>query len=109
LFFDKGKPTKEVWYYDHPYPEGQKSYTKSRPINVNEFMNEKDWWNNRVENEYAWKVSIKEIKDRDYNLDIKNPNSAETEEIKSSDHYLGQLESSLKDSLSTIIKLKESL
>ena len=26
------------------------------------------------ENEYAWRVSIEEIKARNYNLDIKNPN-----------------------------------
>ena len=73
LFFDKGAPTKEVWYYEHPYPEGQKSYNKSKPINIKEFDAEKAWWNNREENKYAWKVSIEEIKERGYNLDIKNP------------------------------------
>jgi type I restriction enzyme M protein len=73
LFFDKGSPTKEVWYYEHPYPEGQKSYNKSKPINIKEFDAEKAWWNNREENNYAWKVSIEEIKERGYNLDIKNP------------------------------------
>lgn len=109
LFFDKGSPTKEVWYYEHPYPEGQKSYNKSKPINIKEFDAEKVWWDNRVENEYAWKVSINEIKDRGYNLDIKNPSSAETEELKSSDHYLEQLKNSLKDSLSTILELNKSL
>jgi len=73
LFFGKGSPTKEVWYYEHPYPEGQKSYNKSKPINIKEFDAEKAWWNNREENKYAWKVSIEEIKERGYNLDIKNP------------------------------------
>jgi len=73
LFFDKGSPTKEVWYYEHPYPEGQKSYNKSKPININEFDAEKTWWNNREENKYAWKVSIEQIRERGYNLDIKNP------------------------------------
>ena len=73
LFFEKGFPTKEVWYYEHPYPEGQKSYNKSKPINIKEFDLEKAWWNNREENKYAWKVSVKEIKERGYNLDIKNP------------------------------------
>jgi type I restriction enzyme M protein len=73
LFFEKGSPTKEVWYYEHPYPDGQKSYNKSKPINIKEFDAEKAWWNNREENKYAWKVSIEEIKERGYNLDIKNP------------------------------------
>jgi len=73
LFFEKGSPTNEVWYYEHPYPDGQKSYNKSKPINIKEFDAEKAWWNNREENNYAWKVSIEEIKERGYNLDIKNP------------------------------------
>ena len=73
LFFDKGTPTKDVWYYEHPYPEGYKSYNKSKPITVKEFDTEKAWWNNREENQYAWKVSAEEIKARGYNLDIKNP------------------------------------
>ncbi len=73
LFFDKGTPTKDVWYYEHPYPEGYKSYNKSKPITVKEFDAEKAWWNNREENQYAWKVSAEEIKERGYNLDIKNP------------------------------------
>lgn len=73
LFFEKGTPTKEVWYYEHPYPEGVKSYNKTKPINIKEFDTEKKWWNKRVENAYAWKVSIDKIKKLGYNLDIKNP------------------------------------
>lgn len=73
LFFEKGTPTKEVWYYEHQYPKGAKSYNKTKPINIKEFDVEKKWWNKRVENAFAWKVSIEEIKKRGYNLDIKNP------------------------------------
>ncbi len=79
LFFEKGKPTEEIWYYEHPYPEGQKSYNKSKPINIKEFEPEKAWWTKREESEYAWKVSIEEIKKRNYNLDIKNPNAPESQ------------------------------
>ena len=73
LFFKKGSPTKDIWYFEHPYPPGAKSYNKTKPINIKEFDLEKVWWNNREENKYAWKVSAKEIKERGYNLDIKNP------------------------------------
>lgn len=73
LFFEKKGTTKEVWYYEHPLPEGYKKYTKTKPIRHDEFKPEKEWWDNRVENDYAWKVSIEEIQKRNYNLDIKNP------------------------------------
>ena len=77
LFFDKGEPTKEVWFFEHPLPKGYKNYTKTKPIKLEEFDLEKKWWNNREENEYAWKVSVE---DKNYNLDIKNPHIEEVEE-----------------------------
>ena len=77
LFFEKGRPTTEVWYYEHPYPEGYKSYSKTKPMRIEEFEPEKAWWDNRVENEFAWKVGIDEIRERGFNLDIANPNSVE--------------------------------
>ena len=73
LFFTKGEPTKEIWYYEHPYPKGYKSYSKTKPIKIDEFDAEKAWWDNREENQFAWKVSVEDIKANGYNLDIKNP------------------------------------
>lgn len=77
LFFDKGEPTKHVWFFNHPYPDGYKSYSRSKPLRIEEFDLEKKWWNNRKQNEYAWKVSLKEIEDKNYSLDFKNPHSVE--------------------------------
>lgn len=82
LFFEKGKPTKEIWYFEHPYPEGMKSYSKTKPIRIEEFDREKAWWNNRVENEYAWKVTVEDIIKQGYNLDQKNPHTEEEELLK---------------------------
>ncbi len=77
LFFTKGEPTKDVWYYEHPYPEGYKSYSKTKPMRIEEFGPEKAWWHNREENEQAWKVSFEEIKAGGFNLDIDNPHNAD--------------------------------
>ena len=73
LFFEKGNKTKDVWFFEHPYPEGYKSYSRSKPLTIKEFDLEKKWWKKRKENEYAWKVSVKDIEARNYNLDFKNP------------------------------------
>jgi len=75
LFFTKGRPTKEVWFYEHQYPEGYKSYGKLKPIRIEEFKAEKAWWGKRVENQFAWKVTIDQIRERGFNLDISNPNA----------------------------------
>ena len=84
LFFTKGQPTEQVWYYEHPYPAGYKNYSKTRPMKFEEFQPEIDWWGNeadgfasREQNEQAWKVSLDEIKTRNFNLDIKNPHVGE--------------------------------
>jgi type I restriction enzyme M protein len=75
LFFEKTSSTKEIWYFDHPLPEGYLRYSKTRPLKRTEFELEKAWWNNRVENEHAWKVSIDEIAKSNYSLNFRNPRS----------------------------------
>jgi len=84
LFFTKGKPTENVWFYEHPYPEGVVNYNKTKPMRFEEFQAEIDWWGDekngfkkRRENEQAWKVSVNDIIERNYNLDIKNPHIGE--------------------------------
>ncbi len=80
LFFTKGTPTKNIWYYQHPYPKGVKNYNKTKPMRFEEFKDEQQWWGDekdgfktRKESKQAWKVSIQDIIKRNYNLDIKNP------------------------------------
>ncbi len=75
LFFTKGGPTKQVWYYEHPYPKGAKSYSKTKPMSIEEFRPEKAWWTDRKETAFAWKVTIEQIRERSFNLDIANPNA----------------------------------
>ena len=74
IFFEKGKKTKDIWYYEHTLPEGVKAYSKTKPIRIEEFDEIKKWWTKRTEHEFAYKVSIDTIIERGYNLDIKNPN-----------------------------------
>ncbi len=80
LFFEKDGPTKEIWYYELPLPEGRKNYTKTKPLRFEEFGPVIEWWNNREENEHAWKVPVEEVIKNNYNLDIKNPSKAKEEE-----------------------------
>lgn len=109
LFFEKGKPTQDVWYFEHPYPDGVKSYNKTKPINIKEFDLEKNWWNKRTENEYAWKVSVEELKKRNYNLDIKNPHASEKQQSYSSSELIELLDKSFSRSHDLLQQLKAEL
>ena len=73
LFFDRSGPTKEVWYHELPLPEGRKNYTKTQPLQFEEFNDCMNWWNKRKENDQAWKVSAQELLDANCNLDRQNP------------------------------------
>ncbi|TSA24476.1 SAM-dependent DNA methyltransferase, partial [bacterium] len=95
LFFEKGSPTKEIWFFEHPLPEGYKKYTKTKPIRNNEFNLEKEWWSNRKDNEYAWKVTIDKVKEKNYNLDFKNPLVIEKEQEYNSDELINKINEKL--------------
>ena len=84
LFFTKGRPTKDVWFYEHRYPAGVKNYSKTRPMRIEEFAGLEAWWGSeadgfaaRVANEQAWKVGVDVLRERGWNLDIKNPHEDE--------------------------------
>jgi type I restriction enzyme M protein len=106
LFFTKGTPTKEVWYYEHKLPEGQKAYNKTRPIQAKEFNPIKKWWNNRQENDVAWKVPIQTIIDRNYDLDIKKPTKKEEAHEYESEELIEMLQASFDKSNSLLKQLE---
>ena len=83
LFFDRTGPTREVWYYEQPLPEGRKNYTKTAPIQFEEFAPLIQWCcqpgagTKREENERAWRVPVAELLATGCNLDRKNPRAKE--------------------------------
>lgn len=108
LFFTKGEPTKEIWYYEHRLPKGVKAYNKTKPIRLEEFDPIKVWWNNREESEVTWKVGIEEICKRGFNLDIKNPNTKVVDELNPSE-VLGIYREKKAETSKVIQQIKEIL
>lgn len=107
LFMNKGEPTKEIWYFEHPLPKGYKKYTKTKPISVEEFNLEKAWWDSRISNEYAWKVSIDEVKELNYNLDMRNPNKSDDVIELDKDKLIAKIKLNFEKSLSLLEKIKK--
>ena len=106
LFFTKGEPTKEIWYWEHKLPEGQKSYSKTKPIQKSEFASLKEWWSKRVENEQAWRVPVEKIAESGWNLDIKNPFVKEEEVTHTTSELLQMLSDSFKKSEALVEEMK---
>src|SRR5699024_7065950 len=96
-----------IWYFDHPLPNGYSRYSKTRPLRKSEFELEKAWWDNRVENEYAWKITIDEVIKSNYNLNFRNPYSnSDTDANKTTLEMIQDLQKSQEESLN-ILKLIE--
>lgn len=109
LFFTKGTPTKEIWYYEHKLPEGQKAYNKTKPIQAKEFNPIKLWWTDRKESDIAWKVDMKTIIDRNYDLDIKNPTKQEQNQEYNSLELIDLLHISFDKSNALLNHLKKAV
>jgi type I restriction enzyme M protein len=114
LFFEKGEPTKEIWYYEHRIPDGQKAYSMTKPIRFEHLKPCIDWWGGakrkgRKETEAAWKVTADEVKARGYNLDFKNPHTVaddhgDPEELLVKLNEAERETASLRDQLKAILE-----
>jgi type I restriction enzyme M protein len=77
LFFDRSGPTRDVWYYEQPKRPDGSNYSKSKPMQFEEFADCISWCGMPVENERAWKVPVAELLAHGCNLDRRNPNATE--------------------------------
>ena len=107
LFFEKGSPTKDIWYYEHKLPEGQKSYSKTKPIQFEEFQPIIDWWETRIENDNCWKVNVNDL--NNWDLDIKNTNAVVQEEILSTSENIKALHKSITVSKTIVEEIEKLL
>jgi len=115
LFFSKGTPTQHIWFYEHPYPPGVKSYNKTKPMKIEEFDAEAAWWDKETEgfkrreaNQFTWKVSLEDIQARNYNLDCKTRTSANRKSMTRT-LLLAQYQTMQKDIVALRGQLKDIL
>ena len=108
LFFQKGTPTKEIWYWEHRLPEGQKSYSKTKAIQFEEFAPLIEWWDKREASGVAWKVKVEDLK-KGFDLDVRNPNRSEEEESLGTSELLTRLQNSLSRSQELVNKLAQAI
>ncbi|WP_345499112.1 class I SAM-dependent DNA methyltransferase [Nocardia callitridis] len=96
LFFEKGQSTEEVWFYEIAPPDGRRGYSKTKPMQVEEFEPCVEWWGGvkregRVDGGNAWMVSAVEVEKSGFNLDFSNPHDGEELAHRSPDEIVTEL------------------
>lgn len=110
LFFDNTGKTTATWFYELPLPEGRRNYTKTKPLHTEEFEPVEQWWGGperqgRVENQFAWRVPVRQLEDSGFNLDLKNPHRADD----LADHSPVELVADLIASEQEILRILEEI
>ncbi|MGH1392541.1 MAG: N-6 DNA methylase [Trichormus sp.] len=104
LFFDRSGQTDEIWYYEIPLPEGRKTFTKTKPIQDEDFAECVAWWKNREENKQAWKYNFREA----YNQAIKKA-TPHWDAARKAEEAANQFAKSVKELTETIQGLQNSI
>ncbi|ODA69385.1 class I SAM-dependent DNA methyltransferase [Streptomyces sp. AVP053U2] len=114
LFFEKGRPTEEVWFYEVSLPEGRRGYTKTKPLRVEEFEPCVEWWGgekreSRKEGGNAWKVPATEIEKAGFNLDVSNPHVGEDLDHRSPEELVHELIKTESEILGLLEEMRQEL
>jgi type I restriction enzyme M protein len=114
LFFEKTGPMKETWYYEIPLPDGRRGYSKTKPMQYEEFTECIEWWGGedrrgREVNERAWKMEAKEIKVSGYNLDLANPHERDDLAHRSPEDLVDELIKVEREILGLLDEIKTEL
>lgn len=106
LFFQKGEPTKEIWYYDF---EPERNLGKTNPLNDEDLKEFVELQVERKEAEHSWKLSIADVPEDTYDLSVKNPNVPEEDPLRSPEEILDEMESLDDETQSLMHSIRELL
>ncbi|MDI6699326.1 MAG: class I SAM-dependent DNA methyltransferase [Candidatus Saccharicenans sp.] len=121
LFFKRPGPTREIWYYELPIPEGLKKFSKGSPIQDEHFEEARRLWKawdayrkgqgprETCLSERSWIVPAEDVKARGYDLAARNPNRPEAEALPSPAEIIAGLLEREREILSIVEELDQLL
>ena len=104
LFFNKGEPTKKIWYYQL---DTGRSLGKTNPLNDNDMAEFKELQKTKAESEKSWTVNIADVKTDNYDLSAKNPNAPEEAPLRSPQEILVEMETLDRETKNILGSIKE--
>ncbi|MEH2313403.1 MAG: N-6 DNA methylase [Nostoc sp.] len=104
LFFDRSGQTDEIWYYEIALPEGRKTFTKTKPVQDEDFAECVAWWKNREENGQAYKYKFREAYKQ-----ARNQATLHQDAAKKAEETANQLVKTVKELVDKIQSLQNSI
>lgn len=102
IFFERGKPTKDIWYY-----ELVGKFSKGKPIKDSDLEDSWQKYQKHVESESSWVKKIDDLKE--YDLTAENPNGKTDLAHKPPDRLLWEIEEKEKQICDILGRLQKLL
>ena len=88
LFFEKGKPTQKVWFYQLNL---DRNLGKTNPLNENDLADFARLSETKADSDNSWTVNVKDIDQSTFDLSVKNPNKKEVIRLRSPHNILEEM------------------
>ena len=110
LFFNKGKPTERIWYYElTPEWTDRERFTKTSPLTLDHFGEFFELLPERADSERSWTVSREEIEERGYDLKAVNPHRVEDADTRTPEELLGEIAHHGRELEDALAELRDAL
>jgi type I restriction enzyme M protein len=104
LFFQKGEPTKNIWYYQlNP----GRNMGKTNPLNDKDMEAFVSQQKTKPETEQSWNLKVADIDETTFDLSVKNPNTPEEAALRSPEEILDEMVYLDKETKSILNSIKE--
>ena len=105
LFFKKGEPTHNVWFYQLNL---SRTLGKTNPLNEDDLQEFVEMQRTKVDSENSWSVDVSKL-DENYDLSVKNPNKVEVLDERTRQQIADEICSLHEDSQRLLKEIMEML
>ena len=106
LFFEKGKPTKRIWYYQL---EPGRNMGKTNPLNDEDLAEFLKLQKTKKDSDKSWSREVKELDEETFDLSVKNPDGGEVVAHRKPEEILKEIQELDKESAEVLAEIKSLL
>jgi type I restriction enzyme M protein len=106
LFFEKGKPTKKIWYYQL---EPGRNMGKTNPLNDEDLAEFQKLQKTMKVSDKSWTRDVKDLDEKTFDLSVKNPDGGEVVVHRKPDQILKEIHKLDEESAEVLARIKKLL